>query len=48
MRSVTADNITETFGNYFGEQTDPRTRFVLERLAHHLHAFAKDVQLTHD
>jgi len=48
MRSVTKDNITDTFVGYFGSDTDPRLAFVIQRLAHHLHSFAKDVNLTHD
>ncbi|MDH3715285.1 MAG: 6-chlorohydroxyquinol-1,2-dioxygenase, partial [Gammaproteobacteria bacterium] len=48
MRSVNKDNITETFLGYFGPDTDPRLAFVMERLAHHLHTFAKDVNLTHE
>ena len=47
MRNVTADNITDVFMNYFGEDTDPRMREGMQSLAHHLHAFAKDVNLTH-
>ena len=47
MRSVNKDNITETFMGYFGADTDPRLAHIMERLAHHLHAFAKDVNLTH-
>ncbi|MEL6233337.1 MAG: dioxygenase [Pseudomonadota bacterium] len=47
MRSVTKDNITEVFMGYFGAQTDPRTRVVMESLARHLHGFAKEVNLTH-
>ena len=47
MRNVTADNITDVFMKYFGEDTDPRIREVMQSLAHHLHAFAKDVKLTH-
>lgn len=47
MRNVTADNITDVFMKYFGEDTDPRMREVMQSLAHHLHAFAKDVKLTH-
>ena len=47
MRSVTKDNITDVFLDYFGPDTDPRVREVMASLAHHLHAFAKDVQLTH-
>ncbi|MDB4838041.1 hydroxyquinol 1,2-dioxygenase [Marinomonas sp.] len=48
MRSVTADNITDTFLGYFGENTDPRVKEIMENLAHHLHSFVKDTQLTHD
>lgn len=48
MRSVTKDNITETFLGYFGEETDPRLRFVMSKLAEHLHDFARDTRLTHE
>jgi len=48
MRSVTKDNITDTFLGYFGADTDPRLAFVMQQLAHHLHSFAKEVNLTHD
>ena len=47
MRNVTKDNITAAFEGYFGPDTDPRFREVMMALAGHLHAFAKDVQLTH-
>lgn len=47
MRSVTKDNITDVFMGYFGPETDPRLREVMQSLATHLHAFAKDVNLTH-
>jgi len=47
MRTVTKDNITDVFMGYFGEDTDPRLREVMQSLASHLHAFAKDVNLTH-
>jgi len=47
MRSVTKDNITDVFMGYFGPGTDPRLRMIMESLARHLHAFAKDVGLTH-
>ena len=47
MRSVTKDNITNVFLDYFGPDTDPRVKEVMASLAHHLHAFAKDVKLTH-
>lgn len=48
MRNVTADNITEVFTGYFGEETDPRVREVLSSLAQHLHDFTREVNLTHD
>lgn len=47
MRSVTKDNITDTFLGYFGEHTDPRLREVMDSLAKHLHAFAIETKLTH-
>ncbi len=47
MRSVTKDNITDVFMGYFGPGTNPRLRIIMESLARHLHAFAKDVSLTH-
>ena len=47
MRTVTKDNITEVFKSYIAEGTDPRFREIMECLVDHLHAFAKEVQLTH-
>ncbi len=47
MRNVTKDNITETFLGYFGKETDPRMREVMESLATHLHQFALETRLTH-
>ncbi len=47
MRNVTKDNITAAYESYFGPDTDPRFREVMTSLAKHLHAFAKDVELTH-
>lgn len=48
MRNVTAETLTKTLLDYCGPDTDPRLSFVLERLAHHLHSFAKETNLTHD
>ncbi|MEM7403940.1 MAG: dioxygenase [Pseudomonadota bacterium] len=48
MRSVTAETITEAFLGYFGDEVNPRTHQLMERLAHHVHEFAKEVELTHD
>lgn len=48
MRDVTKDNITEAFTGYLGQDIDPRLREVMESLVRHLHAFAREVNLTHD
>ncbi|MDD9738864.1 dioxygenase [Marinovum sp. SP66] len=47
MRNVTQENITDAFISYMGEETDPRLREVMTSLVRHLHAFAKEVNLTH-
>ncbi|MBO9425887.1 hypothetical protein J7444_14205 [Labrenzia sp. R4_1] len=47
MRSVTKDNITAVFMNYFGPDTDPRLREILQSLVTHLHNFARETNLTH-
>lgn len=47
MRNVTKDTITDTFLEYFGEETDPRLKEIMASLARHLHAFAKETRLTH-
>lgn len=47
MRNVTSDNISEAFLGYFGSDTDPRIREIMDSLSHHLHAFARETKLTH-
>jgi hydroxyquinol 1,2-dioxygenase len=47
MRNVTKDNITDAFIGYLGKDTDPRLREIMESLVRHMHAFAKEVNLTH-
>lgn len=47
MRTVTKESITEAFLAYCGDDTDPRLRFLLEKLACHLHDFARETELTH-
>ena len=47
MRSVTKETITQSFLDYMADDTDPRLKFVLERLAHHLHDFVRETDLTH-
>lgn len=48
MRTVTQDTITQAFLDYCGPETSPRLKFVLEKLVHHLHDFAREVDLTHE
>jgi len=47
MRNVTSDTLTEALLGLSGPQTDPRLQQVLTSLVRHLHAFAKEVGLTH-
>ena len=47
MRNVTKDNITDVFMGYLADDVDPRLREVMGSLVKHLHAFAKEVNLTH-
>ena len=47
MRNVTKDNITDVYEQYFGPGTDPRFKEIMLSMAKHLHAFAKEVDLTH-
>jgi len=48
MRDVDQHSITQAFLDYCSEDTDPRLRFILERLTYHLHEFTREVELTHD
>lgn len=46
MRNISRDNITEAVTASFGQCGDARLRLVLTRLVTHLHAFAREVNLT--
>lgn len=48
MRNVTSDTITKAFLDYCGADTDPRLKFILEKLAAHLHDFVRETGLTHE
>lgn len=48
MQSVDKDTITEAFIAYCSKSTEPRVKLVLSKLAEHLHAFAKETNLTHE
>lgn len=46
MRNVSAASITQAVVHSFDGAADPRFRHIVERLTHHLHAFAREVSLT--
>ncbi|MGX9354687.1 dioxygenase family protein [Roseobacteraceae bacterium S113] len=48
MRNVTKDNITDVFMGYLSDDTNPRMREIMGSLVHHLHAFARETNLTHE
>lgn len=47
MKNVSIDTITQAFLDYCSDDTDPRTMFVLQKMVEHMHAFAKETELTH-
>lgn len=47
MRDVTRDTITQAVIDSFRGADSERLRFVIERFVTHLHAFAREAQLTH-
>ena len=46
MRNVTAASITQAVAHSFEGAADPRFKQLIERLTHHLHAYAREVNLT--
>ena len=48
MRNVTADTITDAVLGTIADTTQPRLREIMNSLIRHLHAFARDVELTPD
>jgi hydroxyquinol 1,2-dioxygenase len=48
MKNITLDNLTDTVKSSFAHIDDERLRHLVNRLAHHLHAFATETQLSHD
>jgi protocatechuate 3,4-dioxygenase beta subunit len=46
MKDLTTDNITENVVTLNNLCSDARTRYIFERLVHHLHDFARETQLT--
>lgn len=47
MRNVTPETLTDALLDLSGSDTDPRLQEILTSLVQHLHAFAKEVGLTH-
>ena len=48
MKNITRDNLTETVKSSFAQIDDARLRHLVNRLTHHLHAFATETGLAHD
>ena len=48
MRHVTKDNLADVFSSYMGPEVSPRLREIMGALVKHIHAFAKEVNLTHE
>ncbi len=48
MKNITKDNLTDTVKSSFRRIDDERTRHLVNRLVHHLHAFATETQLSHE
>ena len=46
MRNLNQNNITQAVIERFGDTPDPRLKEIITGLVRHLHAFARDVQLT--
>lgn len=46
LKDLTTENITENVVAINSTCNDPRTRFIFERLAHHLHDFARETRLS--
>lgn len=47
MKNITRDNLTDAVKNSFAHIEDERLRHLINRLVHHLHAFASETRLTH-
>ena len=48
MKNITRSNLTDTVKSSFSNIDDERLSHLVNRLVHHLHAFASETQLTHD
>ncbi len=48
MKNITRDNLTDSVKSSFAQIDSERHRHLLNRLVHHLHAFASETGLSHD
>jgi len=48
MKNITRDNLSDTVKSSFAHIDDARQRHLVNRLVHHLHAFATETGLSHD
>lgn len=48
MKNITRDNLTDTVKSSFAQIDDERQRHLVNRLVHHLHAFATETGLSHE
>ena len=48
MKNITRDNLTDTVNSSFANIDGERQRHLVNRLVHHLHAFASETGLSHD
>ncbi len=48
MKNITRDNLSDTVKSSFAHIDDERQRHLVNRLVHHLHAFASETGLSHD
>ncbi len=48
MKNLHSENLTQTVRQSFGLLPNARTKYLIENLVQHLHAFALEMQLTHD
>lgn len=46
IKDLTIDNITENVKLINGQGSDPRLKYILERLVQHLHDFARETRLS--
>lgn len=47
MKNITQANVTDAVKSSFERMDNPRMRLLVNRLVHHLHAYAQDTGLTH-